>query len=150
MRVLKDMGPPDLRLAHLSLWVHGRERDEAADYWDGNWLRVTARCSSPEAEVWAAGTFLRTDEIQGLSNACARLSVSLGGEAALECMEPNLSVQLRGDGRGGIAVRVTLTPDHLRQQHEFLDDIDQTYLPAIIADCTRLLERYPVRGSTND
>jgi len=38
------LGMPDLKLEGLQIWIHGRQFPDAADYWDGNWLRVTAHC----------------------------------------------------------------------------------------------------------
>ena len=39
-----------------------------------------------------------------------------------------------------------MTPDNLKQWHKFIFAIDQSYLPATVAGCKRLLERFPVRG----
>lgn len=44
-------------------------------------------------------------------------------------------------GAGGASVWVT--PDHLVQRHEFRFDIDQSYLPGLMAQGRRLLERIP-------
>ena len=46
-----DLGVPDLKLAGLQLWVHGREFPESEDADDGNWLRVTAHCGASGASV---------------------------------------------------------------------------------------------------
>jgi len=150
MRSLRDLGQPDLRLAGLSIWVHNREFDEATDYWDANWLHVTSRCSYPDADVWASGSYLRTNELEELFAGCLRLQQQFDAAASLTCIEPNLSVNLLGDGRGHIKVTIRLTTDHLTQTHEFLDEIDQTHLVGIIADCKCLLQRYPIRGERHE
>ena len=46
-----DFGEPDLKLAGFQLWVHGRRFPESGGYYDGNWLRVTARCGASGASV---------------------------------------------------------------------------------------------------
>ena len=37
-------------------------------------------------------------------------------------------------------------PDQMRQQHVFRFDADQSYLPAVISQCRKLLGRSPIRG----
>src|SRR5256885_6731459 len=38
----EQLGTPDIKLGGLQVWVHGRQFPDAIDYWDGNWLRITA------------------------------------------------------------------------------------------------------------
>ena len=38
---LDHLGEPDIKLAGLQIWVHGRQFPDSDDYWDGNWLYVT-------------------------------------------------------------------------------------------------------------
>jgi hypothetical protein len=143
-RRLSALGEPDIRVAGLSLWTRAREFPNATDRWDGNWLQIVAYCSYPGAKVIVDGPFLRTDEIRKFGAQCATLHSTLVGQAHLDCMEPYLSVVLTGNSRGHVAVEIELTPNHLNQRHEFRDQMDQSYLPAIVADCTRVLERFPV------
>jgi hypothetical protein len=42
---------PDVKIVGLRTWVHCREFESSDDYWDGNWLRVTARCEADGAVV---------------------------------------------------------------------------------------------------
>ncbi|MFC4159857.1 hypothetical protein [Chitinimonas lacunae] len=44
LRELEALGEPDLLIAGLRVWIHGSQFPNAVDYWDGNWLRVTAYC----------------------------------------------------------------------------------------------------------
>jgi len=32
------LGPPDLKISGLQIWIHDRDIPDAEDYWDGNWL----------------------------------------------------------------------------------------------------------------
>lgn len=141
-----SLGEADIRVAGLSLWLRRREFPEAADYWDANWLQAVAYCRYPGASVWTTGPFLRTDEIERFLLACDQLSRTLSGEATLDCMEPYLRVRLTSTGHGHIAVSISLTPDNVLQRHEFQDEIDQSYLPAIQSSCRRLLQRFPITG----
>src|SRR3989449_9362683 len=54
-----SLGPPQLKVAGLELWVHDRRSPQAQDYWEGNWLVVTARCAATGANVWTTGPMLR-------------------------------------------------------------------------------------------
>ena len=54
----------DIKLAGLSLWVHWRQFEAARDYWDGNWLRVTAHLRAPGARVWTTGSIIHLAELE--------------------------------------------------------------------------------------
>jgi hypothetical protein len=146
-REIESLGEPDLQIAGLRIWVHGREFADAADYWDGNWLRATAYCIYPESTVRVHGSFVRTSEIAGLLRGAEQLYESLEGSAALECLEPNLRVQLNAKTGGHLELEINITPDQLNESHRFTDEIDQTYLPQVISACRRILERFPVRDA---
>jgi hypothetical protein len=142
---LKELGPPDFEVAGLRIWIRGRELENATDYWDGNWLRVTARCGSAGAEVWAEGPILHLAELQGWLAQLKELERTLNGCAELSCMEPNLSARLElTDGRGELVVNIT--PDHLAEKHGFTFAIDQSYLQELASALERVLERLPIRG----
>lgn len=142
---LEPLGEADLSLAGLHIWIHARQFPEATDYWDGNWLRVTACCISPESTVRAHGPIIHLGELVGLLKGCERLYQTLVGRARLNCLEPNLEVSLDATANGHIKVEIAITSDHIAETHRYLDEIDQTYLPPIVAACRRILERFPVR-----
>jgi len=87
-RELENLGEPDLQIAGLRVWIHGRQFPDATDYWDGNWLRATAYCIYPESTVRVHGSIIHLGEIVGLLRSCERLYQTLEGRAAL------LSLQL--------------------------------------------------------
>ena len=120
--------------------------DQHSDYWDGNWVVVTAECASGSSRVRATGPILHLGELETFVAACARAFENLGASASLDGIEPNLHLQLTGDGKGHFALVVSLTPDHMVETHEYRQEIDQTYLPAIVRMGQKLLERYPVVG----
>lgn len=138
---------PDLRVAALGIWIHGRQDEHATDFWDANWLRVTARCAEEGGSAAVHGPILHLTELEAFMQECAGLHRALDGTATLDCAEPNLGMTLSAsDRRGGIRADVSLTPDHLRQEHTFAFDIDQSYLPDIIRQIRGVLERFPLRG----
>jgi hypothetical protein len=144
-RELESLGEPDLAIAGLRVWIHGRQFPQSADYWDGNWLRVTAYCIYPHSIVRAHGAIIHLGEIVGLLRECEHLYQTLQGQASLRCIEPNLGVELTAETGGHITVQLTITPDQMTESHNFTDSIDQTYLPPIITACQAILAKFPVR-----
>jgi hypothetical protein len=134
---------PNLKLAGCSLWVLGRQYPESDDYWDGNWLRVRVLVEASGARVEHVGSFLRTDEIEEFARQIGLLDTTLTGEAILPSMEPTLRMALKLT-RGTGEVTVAITPDLVAQSHEFKFEIDQSYLKSMLADCRRILVKWPV------
>ena len=58
-----SLGPPALNIVGFQLWVHGRQFPNAQDYWDGNWLNVTAHCGANGASVWASGAIVMVADL---------------------------------------------------------------------------------------
>jgi hypothetical protein len=143
----EQLGPPSVRLGAFKLWVHGRQFPEAQDRWDGNWLNVTAHCGQAGASVWATGAILDTIGLLRFRDELERLHQTLSGEAVIESPEPNVVVRVAAaDGAGHLRVRVEVSPDHLAQGHWFEFEIDQSYLPAVVAQLESVLVAFPVRG----
>lgn len=142
-----DLGDPDLTVAGFQLWVHGRQFPEAEDYYDGNWLRVTAHCGASGASVWAQGAIVMVTDIYGFGDGCAAMHRGEMKAAALAPFEPELKVSLEvSDSVGHIRAQVEITPDHLLQSHRFEFEVDQSYLPGIIRQCSEIVQEYPIRG----
>ena len=142
----EPLGAPDLQVAGLRLWVHGRQFPMADDYWDGNWLQVTVHCGAPGASVWVTGPILYVPEIARFLRGVEAIHASLHGEATLPCMEQELAVTLTVEVLGHITMVVYITSDHLSQTHRFTFVIDQNYLPPVIDSCRTILRQYPVKG----
>jgi hypothetical protein len=142
----KHLGTPNIAVAGLRLWIQGRQFPDIHDYWDGNWLLVLAECKSLASQVWAQGPILHLSELVHWSAALENLSATVEGEAELACMEPNLRAKVSLDrlGRGELAVNIA--QDHLREQHTFKFDFDQSYLSGLIRQLGHVLAEYPIRG----
>jgi hypothetical protein len=141
--------PADLHLAIFELWIDGRQFEDLQDYWDGNWLSVRARCRTEGSEVWACGPILHLPELVRFRDELRELDNSLSGVAQLECMEPNLHIRVELQ-RGRGTLRVSITPEHLTESHEFTAEIDQSYLRETLTQLHRILQKYPVRGKLED
>lgn len=142
-----ETGEPDIKLAGLSLWARSREFPGSDDYWDGNWIDVVAFVDAPGAHVEIRGPYLRSDELAAFREQLAALYSDLKGTADLDCIEPALKVRVACGSLGHIEVVVDITPDHLRQSHHFVFEIDQSYLATTLAGCARVLARFPVKSS---
>ncbi len=139
-------GPPDFEIAGLRVWIFGREHEERENYWDGNWLRVMVQCAADGALVRASGAILHVPELASWLEQLREVYASLSGVAELDCIEPYLNAKIDlKDGRGSMVVEIT--PDHLRQQHRFDFEVDQSYLPALISSLERVRRKYPIRGA---
>ncbi len=142
---IDNLGEPTLKIAGLRVWIHGRQYPEASDYWDGNWLRVTACCNSEGSVVFTSGPIVRVDELGRFLSGCQHLYTTLLGSAVLDCLEPNLRVELTAQTLGKIEVRLSITPDQIAESHTYIDFVDQTYLPALMASCRAVLNNFPLR-----
>lgn len=145
-RRFEELGEPNIRLGDLQIWIHGRQFPDCDDYWDGNWLRVTARCRAQGAEVWTAGPILHLGDLVRWLEALEELNKTLTGRADLISLEPELLVKISVDITGQLLIEVEITPDHMGQKHWFQSEADQTYLRPLIANCQRILKDFPVRG----
>jgi hypothetical protein len=140
------LGEPDLSLAGLRIWISGRQFPDANDYWDGNWLLVTASCVSAGAQVVTQGPILHLSELRHWLNGLKDLLQAVEGEAELPCMEPNLWATVRLGKTGSGSLAVSITPDPLKERHEFEIEIDQSYLPRLVRELEDILTRYPLKG----
>ena len=141
------LGKPDLVVAGFQLWVHGRQYPEADDYDDGNWLRVTAHCGAFGASIWVHGSILMVTDVAGFGDQCESMLSGDSRSAVLDPFEPELAVSLAiADCLGHLRLQVELTPDRLTQSHKMEFDIDQSYLPGIIKQCSAIVWEYPIRG----
>ena len=142
----ENLGEPDIELAGLQIWVHGHQFQDNEDYWDANWLNVTAHCGAQGASVWVSGNIIQLPEIAHLMTGAKTLYKDLKGKAELPCIEPELFVELEAKSLGQISMTVKITPDNLSQSHTFSFDVDQSFLPRLIENCDAVLKKFPIKG----
>jgi hypothetical protein len=143
---MEALGPPNLKIQGFQIWIHGRQYPNNHDYWDGNWLRVTAHCGGNGASVFATGSIIHLTDLMNWFDQLEKLSIALKGEAKLGCIEPYIAVDLKFTTLGHIKMEVSITPDLLSQRHWFEFDIDQSFLDPFIRQCRSVLTEYPLRG----
>lgn len=145
--LIENLGPPDINIAGLQIWVHGYQFVEADNYDDANWLRVSVHCGANNASVWASGSIITVNDIIGLASDSEKLYKKEIKELEIDPMEPELRITMKTcDSLEHFELTVEITPDHLSQEHTFQFEIDQSYLPALVGQCKKLLERFPYRS----
>ena len=143
-----NFGKPSIKIAGLQIWIHGRQYAESEDYWDGNWLRITAHCGAAGAEVWVSGAILHLSEIESWLQGLEKMNTNLSGGAALDCMEPELKIEMQIESLGHILMKVEITPDNIKQFHSFEFETDQSYLPILIKNLKEVLGKHTIKGDS--
>jgi hypothetical protein len=86
-------------------------------------------------------------DIERFGSACDAIYESRAESAKLDPLEPGLRVWLEVvDKLGHLRSRVEITADHLNQAHRFDFEIDQSYLPEIVRQCSAIVQLYRIRG----
>jgi len=143
---MKNSEAPNIKIYGLEIWIIGNQFPESDDYWDGNWLTVSAKCSGIGSEVFVKKTYIHLSEINALIERLENLYSELKGEIDFEFMEPELSLAISSDILGHLSLKIGITPDHLNQMHEYNFEMDQSYIPKIIDDLKNILKEYPIKS----
>jgi hypothetical protein len=75
--IIPKLGEPDLKMHQFKLWIHGRQFPESTDFWDGNWLNISAYCGESGASVYTNGAIVHLSEIEKWLNLCQDLNQKL-------------------------------------------------------------------------
>lgn len=131
---------------HLTISVEGRMHPSTTDFWDGNWLisPVTISVGGFTGRISAG---LRAEELLRFRKGLEGLYDSLTGEATLDSLEEWVSLRITGDGAGHITADGTVAdrPGMGNELH-FRFELDQTYLPGVIAGLRQIESAFPVLG----
>jgi hypothetical protein len=106
---------------------------------------VVANCAEQQASVAVVGPILHLGELRRWRNALAEIDDLLEGSVELPTIEPNLRLELVCDHLGHIRAKCEITPDPATQKHTFSFQVDQACFHALLRQCNRVLEDYPVR-----
>ena len=98
-------------------------------------------------QLWVQGAIVMVTDIEAFGKECDAMLRRDSSSAVLDPAEPELKVTLEAADRlGHIRVQVDITPDHLAQSHKLQFEVDPSYLPDIIRQCSAIVQEYPVRG----
>jgi hypothetical protein len=131
---------------HIALRPLCRSNPGAMDYWDGNWLKV-------EVDV-RTGAFrgkyvadLRVEEFESFRAQLDALYKSLKGEAALNSMEGWVSVRLAADRLGHLNAECEMRDQPgMGSRLFFTLDLDQSFIPTMVAALDDVIRSYPLVG----
>lgn len=143
-----QLGPADAD--HLRLEILGRSYPQATDYDDGNWLscRFDLRAGHWKGHWYPS---VRAEEIAAFRDQVATLSREVAGEAVFETMEQWLSLTLRMDRLGHLAVagkaRVVVGTGNVLAFR--FHDLDQTFLPDFVTQLDKAIHAFPVVSIPN-
>jgi hypothetical protein len=132
---------------HVGAEIHYRQFPNNDDKDDGNWVRGVVNVNSGSIrgsfECW-----LCTYDFPAFREAVEQLYESLEGEAKFSTMEDGLFIRLHGDGIGHIDAEVTAVDRSLGTfaTLSFTMQIDQTYLPEVVAQLRDIESEFPVVG----
>ncbi len=139
--------PPSVAIAGLCIWVHGRAFEERDDYWNGNYLHVTARYQTASSTVRVRGPIFTSLELKRWRDDLVGLHERLTGFARIECSDPELQIRIDAKRHGHLEMEVIMAPAW-REEHRFsYIELDQTYLPPLIREIDAVLSEYPIRGT---
>ena len=141
-----ELRKADLCIETFELWIRGRAFPSSEDYWDGNWLDVVARCSGESSMVETEGCILHLSELHTFLVECKQIYNTLSGRACLDCLEPNINLKIKMENAGHCKISVSITSDYLYEEHSFIFDLDQTYLPPLISSLEFIINSYPLKG----
>jgi hypothetical protein len=131
---------------HVIIRPTRRERPEASDYWDGNWVcanvKVEARAFRGEFEAQ-----LRTQDFVRFRDALHVLYETLKGGAKFETIEGWLTIDIQSDGKGHFhAACLAVDQPGIGNRLTFGLDFDQTELPEILRGLDAICTAFPVVG----
>jgi hypothetical protein len=130
---------------HIVVRVLGRERSEAKDYWDGNWVDARVRVAAGGFRGELGGA-LRTEGFVRLRNQLRLLGDDPAGNAKFETMEDWLSIAIVGDGKGHFHAACAAVDVRTANRLTFGLDFDQAELPEILCGLDAVCEAWPVVG----
>ncbi len=132
---------------YLRVRVLIRTRD-ADDAWDGNWLTcaIDARAGAFTARMTA---HLRAEDFARFRAEADQLYRTLSGRAEFSTMEGWLRVELVGTPLGHLTARCELIDDSgTGNRLAFGLELDQTYLPPLVASLDAIIAAFPARPTT--
>ena len=138
----------EISLGPLKIWVLGRQFPDHQDFWDGNWLNVTAKCVGVGSRVEVSGAFIHLTELKKWMEDLRGFYSKLEGSVELPVMEPTLTVKIttRKSMTGRLKCEIGITGEYIAERHNYLLEIDQSYLPGLISQLATVLRVYPIKG----
>jgi hypothetical protein len=132
---------------HVVVRLSRRERPEATDVDDANWVYATIEIAAGAFRGEVDAT-LRAEDFARFRDELRPLYTDLAGRAKFDTMEEWLSIDVVGDGKGHFHAECAAV-DHpgTGNRLAFAIDFDQTELPTIVRALDAICEAMPVIGT---
>lgn len=131
----------------VTVEVINYERPASGDYHDDNWVNVGVYVAVGAFSGRFATSFL-TEEFVAFRSQLRELYETLNGEATFTTIEGQLTLNLVGDGRGGITLKgEALDQPGVGNCLSFEMALDQTYLASALDGLDQVIAAFPVRAS---
>lgn len=139
----EELGKPDLCIGGFELWISGYAFPDDDDWWERDFINVTARFKTSFSIVQVSGPFLRLPDVHKLRVECKQIYDNLSGEANLNGYGIHLTIKMTK--RGQCEVFVSINPDELYEEHFFMFKLDQSYLLPFLTSLETILRAYPIK-----
>lgn len=131
----------------ITVEVINYERPASGEYHDDNWVNVGVYVAVGAFSGRFAASFV-TDEFVAFRSELRTLYETLKGEATFRTMEGQLTLNLLGDGRGGVTLRgEALDQAGIGNCLTFEMALEQTYLASTLDGLDQIIATFPVRAS---
>lgn len=100
----------DVSMGEFKLWVDRRGHPEATDYWDGNWLVITAAFITKYCVVYCEGNILHGSDVAHSLDAARQMHESLEGKFAFSTLDPGFELEFSALRQGQIDLSVRFVP----------------------------------------
>jgi hypothetical protein len=137
-----------ITLGPLKIWISQRQFPDHHDYWDGNWVAVTALCEGVGSRIEVSGSFLHLGELKKWKEDLEAFQRTLKGSVELPTIEPTLAIKIeeQKSKTGHLNCEVQLTGEQMSEFHRYTFDIDQSYLPGLLGQLAAVLREFPIRN----
>jgi hypothetical protein len=111
-----NLGEPDLQFGPLQIWIHDRELLRPTYYDEENWLRITARFTTENSEVWIKGEpALLAEELEAFYS-----DARFNKRIKLETIEPYIALSFEPGDKNKVNMKVEMIPNPVTEKHSFL------------------------------
>lgn len=124
-QMIEDETPlkSSIKLHFLQIDIHELQYED-----DGDWLNITATCSTEDSMVRVHGPIVTSAQMEAFGDQIRKLSRGLYGTAVLVSEEPFLNIQIKADKSWQAIITVELTPDYFSQKHSYTTSLDKADL----------------------
>jgi hypothetical protein len=128
----------------LVVRINGRERPDAVDNDDGNWLHASVEIIARRF-AGSCVCSLRTEDFADFRSELALLTDNPTATASFSSMEDQLALRISASGSGELTIAGHVSDGAIGDCLQFKIEADQSSLPQVLQDIDRILAEFPIR-----